>query len=207
MSPATAQAGRLLSDIEILERIVGDDDWGLFVSPLMNPAEQVGPSSLDLHLGTEMGVGKTSDSTHIDLTFNRELLAADVQKHYTKHRLGPAGHFVLHPREFALGSTLEYLRLPRDLAGRLEGRSSLGRLGLLIHATAGFVDPGFEGALTFEFYNAGKLPLRMAPGLRIGQICLFEMSPVQVSYMEKKSSKYGRRTGIELSKIAEDARP
>jgi dCTP deaminase len=207
MTAATATGGRLLSDLEILERMVGDDEWGLFVSPLMNPAEQVGPSSLDLHLGTEMGVGKTSDSTHIDLTLKKDALAADVQKHYTKHRMGPDGHFVLHPREFALGSTLEYIRLPRDLAGRLEGRSSLGRLGLLIHATAGFVDPGFEGALTFEFYNVGKLPLRIAPGLRIGQICLFEMSAVQVSYMDKKSSKYGRRTGIELSRIADDAPP
>jgi dCTP deaminase len=101
----------------------------------------------------------------IDLRQESSQLALDVKRHYVKYRVGPADDFVLHPGEFTLGSTLEYLKLPLDIAGRLEGRSTFGRLGLQVHSTAGFVDPGFEGVLTFEFMNIGKLPLQLSPGL------------------------------------------
>ena len=119
-------------------------------------------------------------------------------------RIRPDGHVVLHPGEFTLASTLEFFRLPRDIAGRLEGRSSLGRLGLQVHATAGFVDPGFEGTLTFELINSGKLPLKISPGVRLGQICFFRVAEVQVGYLDKVNSKYGGRLGTEISRIHED---
>ncbi|HEY3692309.1 MAG TPA: dCTP deaminase, partial [Pseudonocardiaceae bacterium] len=84
--------------------------------------------------------------------------------------------FVLHPGEFVLGSTFEQITLPDDLAGRLEGKSSLGRLGLLTHSTAGFIDPGFSGHITLELSNVANLPIILWPGMKIGQLCLFRLS-------------------------------
>jgi len=84
--------------------------------------------------------------------------------------------FVLHPGEFMLGSTLEAVTLPDDLAARVEGKSSLGRLGLLTHATAGFVDPGFSGHVTLELSNVATLPILLYPGMKIGQLCFFRLS-------------------------------
>lgn len=191
----------LLSDIQILERLVAEDARCIFVSPLINSILQLGPSSLDLHLGSELGTARVSNSTHIDLRKEDRRLAAEIKRHYVKYRVGPGDDFVLHPGEFTLGATVEYLSLPLDIAGRLEGRSTFGRLGLQVHSTAGFVDPGFEGSLTFEFINVGKLPLQVSPGLRIGQICFFRVDDVQVGYMDKKRSAYGRRTGVEFPRF------
>ncbi|WP_235487797.1 dCTP deaminase, partial [Frankia sp. AvcI1] len=99
--------------------------------------------------------------------------------------------FVLHPGEFVLGSTLEIVTLPDDLAGRLEGKSSLGRLGLLTHSTAGFIDPGFSGHVTLELSNVATLPIKLWPGMKIGQLCLFRLtSPAEHSY---GSAVYGSR--------------
>ncbi|MBA2416736.1 MAG: dCTP deaminase, partial [Geodermatophilaceae bacterium] len=99
--------------------------------------------------------------------------------------------FVLHPGEFVLGSTLEIVSLPDDLAGRLEGKSSLGRLGLLTHSTAGFIDPGFSGHITLELSNVANLPIMLWPGMKIGQLCLFRLSsPAEHPY---GSEIYGSR--------------
>src|ERR671933_3052839 len=99
--------------------------------------------------------------------------------------------FVLHPGEFVLGSTYEGVTLPHDLAARLEGKSSLGRLGLLTHSTAGFIDPGFSGHVTLELSNVANLPIKLYPGMKIGQICLFRLSsPAEYPY---GSSVYGSR--------------
>ncbi|HRW17287.1 MAG TPA: dCTP deaminase [Dermatophilaceae bacterium] len=97
--------------------------------------------------------------------------------------------FVLHPGEFVLGSTLETVTLPDDLAARVEGKSSLGRLGLLTHATAGFVDPGFSGHVTLELSNVATLPIMLYPGMKIGQLCFFRLSsPAENPY---GSATYG----------------
>jgi len=193
--------GHLLSDIEILARLVDVDNRCVFVSPLVDPTHQLGPSSLDLRLGTELAVTRTLQSTHVDLAEGKELLAEQIRKYFQIQKVGPGQRFVLHPGEFALASTLEFLRLPLDIAGRLEGRSSIGRLGLQVHATAGFVDPGFEGALTFELINSGRLPVRFSPGIRLGQICLYRITPSELGYMEKPDSKYGGRLGVEFSQV------
>jgi dCTP deaminase len=101
----------------------------------------------------------------------------------------PDDGFVLHPGEFVLGSTLETVSLPDDLAARVEGKSSLGRLGLLTHATAGFVDPGFSGHVTLELSNVATLPIMLWPGMKIGQLCFFRLSsPAENPY---GSAKYG----------------
>ncbi|WP_168582485.1 dCTP deaminase [Gephyromycinifex aptenodytis] len=94
--------------------------------------------------------------------------------------------FVLHPGEFVLGSTYECVGLPEDVAARVEGKSSLGRLGLLTHATAGFVDPGFEGHVTLELSNVATLPIKLWPGMKIGQLCFFQLSsPAEHPYGSK----------------------
>lgn len=103
----------------------------------------------------------------------------------------PAEGFILHPGEFVLASTFEQITLPDDVAARLEGKSSLGRLGLLTHSTAGFIDPGFSGHVTLELSNVATLPIRLWPGMKIGQLCFFRLS----SAAEKPygSSEYGSR--------------
>ena len=105
--------------------------------------------------------------------------------------------FVLHPGEFVLASTLELFTLPADLAGRLEGKSSLGRLGLLTHSTAGFIDPGFSGHITLELSNVANLPITLWPGMKVGQLALFRMSsPAQTPYGSGSlGSKYQGQRG------------
>jgi dCTP deaminase len=99
--------------------------------------------------------------------------------------------FALHPGEFVLASTLEVVELGSDLAGRLEGKSSLGRLGLMVHSTAGFIDPGFRGTVTLELTNVAKLPIQLWPGMKIGQLCLFNLAtPCVTAY---GASSYGSR--------------
>jgi len=99
--------------------------------------------------------------------------------------------FILHPGEFVLGSSFEVVTLPNDLAARLEGKSSLGRLGLLTHSTAGFVDPGFSGHVTLELSNVATLPIKLWPGMKVGQLCFFRLSsPAENPY---GSAKYGSR--------------
>jgi dCTP deaminase len=110
--------------------------------------------------------------------------------------------FILHPGEFVLGSTFEYVSLPDDIAARLEGKSSLGRLGLLTHSTAGFVDPGFQGHVTLELSNVATLPIKLWPGMKIGQLCFFQLSsPSENPYgSEKYGSRYQGQRGPTASR-------
>ena len=159
-------------------------------------AESVQPASVDLHLMDEFLAFEHSNHSVID-----------VKKgvgHYTrKFKVKKGQAFVIHPGEFVLGSTQEWVKLPNDLAARLEGKSSLGRLGIIIHATAGYVDPGFEGHLTLEINNVGKIPVTLYPGMRIAQISYLKMSsPVLHPYgSDKLRSKYKGQKGPTESKI------
>lgn len=129
----------------------------------------VQPSSVDVRLDRFFRVFNNTRYTHIDPSQQQDDLTSLVES-------GDEEPFVLHPGEFVLGSTFETVRLPDDLAGRLEGKSSLGRLGLLTHSTAGFIDPGFEGHITLELSNVANLPITLWPGMKIGQLCLFRLS-------------------------------
>jgi dCTP deaminase len=113
---------------------------------------------------------------------------------------------VLHPGEFVLGSTLELFTLPDDLAGRLEGKSSLGRLGLLTHSTAGFIDPGFNGHITLELSNVANLPITLWPGMKIGQLCILRLtSPAEHPYGSSRvGSKYQGQRGPTPSRSYEN---
>ncbi len=127
------------------------------------------PSSIDVRLDRFFRVFNNTRYTHIDPSRQQDDLTSLVEADGDEP-------FVLHPGEFVLGSTFEMARLPDDLAGRLEGKSSLGRLGLLTHSTAGFIDPGFEGHITLELSNVANLPITLWPGMKIGQLCLFRLS-------------------------------
>src|SRR5690242_360563 len=144
----------------------------------------VQPSSVDVRLDRWFRVFNNSRYTHID--------PAQQQDDLTSLReVKDDEPFVLHPSEFVLASTLEVVTLPDDLAGRLEGKSSLGRLGLLTHSTAGFIDPGFSGHVTLELSNVANLPITLWPGMKIGQLCLFRLSsPAEHPY---GSAIYGSR--------------
>ena len=110
--------------------------------------------------------------------------------------------FILHPGEFVLASKYEVITLPDDIAGRLEGKSSLGRLGLLTHSTAGFIDPGFSGHITLELSNVANLPVKLFPGMKIGQLCLIKLSsPAEHPYgSEKYGSRYQGQRGPTASR-------
>lgn len=155
----------------------------------------VQPSSVDIRLDGLFRVFNNTRYTHIDPGQRQDELTSLVQP--------AAGEpFVLHPGEFVLGSTLEVLTLPDDLAGRLEGKSSLGRLGLLTHSTAGFIDPGFSGHITLELSNVANLPITLWPGMKIGQLCLFRLtSPAEHPYGSAQvGSKYQGQRGPTPSK-------
>ncbi len=148
------------------------------------------PSSIDVRLDRFFRVFDNSKYTHIDPAQQQDELTSPVE-------VPDDDPFVLHPGEFVLGSTYEAVRLPEDLAGRLEGKSSLGRLGLLTHSTAGFIDPGFFGHITLELSNVANLPITLWPGMKIGQLCLFRLSsPAEHPYGSKRAgSRYQGQRG------------
>ncbi|GAA4995848.1 dCTP deaminase [Pseudonocardia tropica] len=171
--------GDLRKDIESGRLVL--DPWDV---------EMLQPSSVDVRLDRYFRVFQNSRYTHIDPAQQQDELTTPVET--------PDGEsFVLHPGEFVLGSTFERVGLPDDLAGRLEGKSSLGRLGLLTHSTAGFIDPGFTGHITLELSNVANLPITLWPGMKIGQLCLFRLSsPAERPYgTEGVGSRYQGQRG------------
>lgn len=195
----------ILNEAQILERLVDPDpDRRIIITPLLKPDEQFGPTSVDLRLGTDFQIMHRTNLSHIDLMEAPENLSRNIQRHMQRVKVRPAEPFILHPGEFALASTLEYVKIPLDLAARLEGRSTWGRLGLQIHATAGFVDPGFQGALTFELSNVSNIPLPLYPGVRISQICFFMSAPTRLPYSKKRYTKYSGETSTASSAFFKD---
>lgn len=195
----------ILNEVQVLQRLLDPDpERRIIITPLIQPEEQFGPTSVDLRLGTDFKVLSRSNLTHLDVTRSPDLLTRDMEKYMTTVKVNPTQPFVLHPGEFALASTLEYIRVPLDLAARLEGRSTWGRLGLQIHATAGFVDPGFCGALTFELSNVSTIPIQLYPGVRISQICFFQSVETHLPYNAKKLTKYSGKMSTASSAFFRD---
>lgn len=169
----------LLSDRDIRAEL----EAGRVVLEPFDPT-MVQPSSVDVRIDKYFRVFENHRYPHIDPAVEQPDLTREVE---------PATDepFILHPGEFVLASTYEVITLPDDVAGRLEGKSSLGRLGLLTHSTAGWIDPGFSGHVTLELSNVATLPIKLWPGMKIGQLCLFRTSsPVEHPY---GSSAYGSR--------------
>ena len=144
----------------------------------------VQPSSVDVRIDRYFRLFDNHKYAHIDPSLDQPDLTRLVE-------VAPDEPFILHPGEFVLGSTYEQVTLPDDVAARLEGKSSLGRLGLLTHSTAGFIDPGFSGHVTLELSNMATLPIKLWPGSKIGQLCFFRLtSPAEHAY---GSGAYGNR--------------
>ena len=155
----------------------------------------VQPSSVDVRLDRFFRLFDNHKYQHIDPAKDQPDLTRLVD-------VDPHEAFVLHPGEFVLGATFEVVTLPNDVAARLEGKSSLGRLGLLTHSTAGFIDPGFSGHVTLELSNVATLPITLWPGMKIGQLCFFRLSsPAEHPYgSEKYGSRYQGQRGPTASR-------
>jgi dCTP deaminase len=169
----------LLSDGDIRKEL---ESGRVGLEPL--DLSMVQPSSIDVRLDRFFRLFDNHKYQHIDPSLDQPDLTrlVEVEAHEP---------FVLHPGEFVLGATYEVVSLPDDVAARLEGKSSLGRLGLLTHSTAGFIDPGFSGHVTLELSNVATLPITLWPGMKIGQLCFFRLSsPAEHPY---GSQKYGSR--------------
>lgn len=161
----------------------------------------VQPASIDVRLDRVFRVfNQGHGRSHIDPAHRQDGLTTLV-------RAGAEG-FMLHPGSFVLGSTVERIRFGDALAGRLEGKSSLGRLGLVVHATAGFLDPGFNGRVTLELSNVAPLPIRLHVGMLIGQVCVMSLcSPAEVPYGPARGSRYQDQLGPTESQSWKDFPP
>lgn len=183
----------ILNELDLLARLTDPDPRRrVVITPIVSPREQFGPTSVDIRLGTDFKVVDVANVAFLDPTSGP---ASDQAPQMRTYRVPPERAFILHPGEFALAASMEFVRVPDDVSVRVEGRSSWGRLGLLIHATAGFVDPGFAGSITFELHNVSRVPIALYPGVRIAQLCFFEGHPTRLPYDQKTYTKYSGKTG------------
>jgi dCTP deaminase len=173
------------------------DKGRIIIEPLGEGCIQ--PASVDVHLDRQILVFQNNRVPYVDIRAQTERLTDMVT-------IGDDDPFILHPGEFVLGSTLEHVEVPDDLVARLEGKSSLGRIGLLIHSTAGYVDPGWKGHLTLELSNVSKLPITLYHRMKIGQISFLRLTePAERLYGSKElGSKYQGQQEPTASKIYED---
>jgi dCTP deaminase len=186
----------ILSDRSIREAL---KDGRIVIDPV--DVSSIQPSSVDLHVDRYFRVFRNHTMGFIDVKEDQEDLTELVE-------IGADDVFILHPGEFVLGSTAERVQLADDLVARLEGKSSLGRLGLLIHSTAGFVDSGWNGHLTLELSNVANLPITLYPGMKIGQISFLQMTtPADNPYGSASTgSKYQGQRGPTPSRYFENFR-
>jgi dCTP deaminase len=175
----------ILSDRDIRQRLTSQS---IVIEPLADIELQLQPASIDLRLGG---------------MFRRGVQASEAVE-----EIAEGEDFMLAPSEFALGTTFERVRVPSDLVARVEGRSSIGRLAILVHATAGFIDPGFEGEITLELANIGPTRASLRVGSRICQVVFHQLtSPVERPYGPARGSKYSGQQGPTPSRLAEDRLP
>jgi dCTP deaminase len=187
----------ILSDKDLRARLAAGD---LRIEPIADAELQIQPASVDLRLAAEFLVYKPAQVACLDPREPETLHAA------TERVVIPdGGAFILHPGEFALGSTVERVSIPADLVARVDGRSSVGRLAVVVHATAGFIDPGFAGQITLELSNLGRIPVRLYPGMRIAQIVLQQLtSAVERPYGSARGSHYHGQSGPQASRLELD---
>jgi dCTP deaminase len=190
----------ILSDRDIRARLAAGD---LKIEPLVDDRVQIQPASVDLRLSAEFIVYRPGEISCLDPKAPETLTDA-AERVFVRD--GEA--FTLHPGDFALGSTLESVSIPADLVGQVDGRSSVGRLAVVVHATAGLIDPGFSGQITLELSNIGRIPVRLYPGTRIAQIILQQMtSPAERPYGKERGSSYSAQSGPQVSRFRMDGHP
>ncbi|MFC7186198.1 dCTP deaminase [Halorubrum yunnanense] len=187
----------ILSDADILDRLAEGD---LVVEPLDDIDQQVQPASVDLRLGERF---LEFQRTNIPCIHPTE--ADEVGEYVTETTVAEGDEFILHPGDFVLGTTTERVEVPSDLLATVQGRSSLGRLAIVIHATAGIVDPGYKGQITLELSNLGAAPVALSPGMRVSQLIFTELkSPANRPYGTDRDSKYQDQDGPQASRIGDD---
>lgn len=185
----------VLSDRDIKKKL---RDKSILFEPLPHD-DQISSFSIDLHLFNEFFVFEYSKMPFLDP------MDKTTEMPVRKITVQQGERFILQPGAFVIGSTLEHMELPDDLVGRLEGRSSLGRLGIVIHSTAPHFDPGFRGQLTLELGNIGSMPVALYPNMRICAISFEQLSsPAEVPYHKKKNAKYINQKGPTISRITAD---
>ena len=187
----------ILSDKTIKEYL---EEGKIVIDPLKDE-QQIQPSSVDMRLGDEFKVFKVIRKPYIDPKDEE-----DIAEYMESSTVPEDEAFIIHPNEFALATTQEYVKVPDDLVARVEGRSSMGRLGVTMHVTAGYVDPGFEGRITLEISNIGAMPVALYPGQRVCQL-VFETvtTPAELPYGHpKRNSKYMNQLKPESSRVKLD---
>ena len=187
----------ILSDADIIRRL---DEGDLVVEPIDDPALQIQPASVDLRLGETFLEFKRTNIPCIHPDSEQEV------ESYVDETTVPEGEeFILHPGDFVLGTTKERVEIPADLLAHVEGRSSLGRLAVVVHATAGVVDPGYRGQITLELSNLGTEPVALTPGTRISQLIFTELKNAsERPYGSDRGSKYQDQQGPQASRIGGD---
>ena len=175
-----------LSDVDILQRLAQGE---ITIDPPVS-SEQMGSFSVDLRLANQFRIFDHTTAPYIDLGSPDGIhaMSADLMR---KIEIAPGESFYLQPGELALGVTLERVTLPAHIAGWLDGRSSLARVGLMVHLTAHTIDPGWDGRITLEFFNSGRVPLALRPGMRICAVSFEPLSsPTSRPYRSKQGAKY-----------------
>jgi len=187
----------ILSDADILRRL---EDGDLVVEPLDDPDIQIQPASVDLRLGREF-----LEFQHANIPCIHPDSEQEVADYVEETVVDDGDEFILHPGDFVLGTTYERVDIPDDLIAHVEGRSSLGRLAIVVHATAGLCDPGYQGQITLELSNLGTAPVALSPGMRISQLTFTELkTPADRPYGDERGSKYQGQKGPQASKIQGD---
>lgn len=188
----------ILSDTDIKNYL---NKGKIIIHPLEDPEIQIQPSSVDLRIGNEFKGFRIVRKPVID-----PMDKGDLESYMESFYLEGGEPFIIHPGEFALATTYETIKLPGDLVGRVEGRSSMGRLGITMHVTAGYIDPGFHGKITLEISNIGKMPVALYTGQRVCQIVFETMtSPSEKPYGHPdRDSKYMGQERPITSKIKQD---
>ncbi len=187
----------ILSDVDIRRRLT---DGELVVEPLSDPELQIQPASIDLRLGREFLEFQRTNIPCIHPNSQQE-----VSEYVEETYVEDGKEFILHPGDFVLGTTVERVEIPADLIAHVEGRSSLGRLAIVVHATAGLADPGYKGQITLELSNLGTAPVSLSPGMRISQLTFTELkTPAERPYGSERGSKYQGQKGPQASRIQGD---
>lgn len=196
--------GMILTDIDIIKKLYDTNpDTRIIITPIINIKEQLDGCALDIRLGTEFILFEKNIFTYMDPL--KELNDWEIEKTFRRtKRVNPLKPFVLHPGEQILGSTLEYIRLPNNIFGLLSGRSSWSRQGLAVHSTAEFLHPNTRGSVTFELQNNGPVPIKLYSGMRIAQICFFELNRDYINKSCWKEPRYINNFRPEFGRIWDD---
>jgi len=193
----------ILTDKEIKHRLelpISEWEKKLIILPILDIEKQLGSCSFDVRLGTEFSIPRRIKFPHLDILEKEEILREKVVRYESKIHLDVGEPIIIHPKEFILASTLEFIKMPEDIFGILENRSSWARLGIFI-ALARFLEPGFIGTPTLEIFNSGTAPITLYPCLRIAQVTFIKMYEAKKKYLQKK---YFAALRPEFSKIYYD---